>query len=131
MRDGVNLPLSCLYRRNVTDSLQVGPAFSDSYCFQRNRHPFFQKVQTDKGFVAYSFLLRLSNLHFQFFSILHFMRTLLQTYKIYTFHIYNQHPIAASCNHKFFVYKSTYITFTSSSCTVSLCTDFLEKLKLS
>jgi len=29
-RDGVDLPLSRLYRRNVTDSLQVGPAFSDT-----------------------------------------------------------------------------------------------------
>jgi hypothetical protein len=30
MRDTVNMKLSCLHRRNVTDSLQVGPAFSDT-----------------------------------------------------------------------------------------------------
>jgi hypothetical protein len=30
MHGTVNMPLSCLYRWNVTDSLQVGPAFNDT-----------------------------------------------------------------------------------------------------
>lgn len=132
MCDEVNMPLSCLYRRNVTVSLQVGPAFSDTQLLfsERNRPPFFHEEQTDKRFVAHSFLSSLSNLHFQFFSILHFMRTLLQTHKIYSFHIYNLNPIVASRNHRFFIYRPILKIFTSSSCSVSLCTDFLKNLNL-